>query len=466
MYDLEKEMKNFYYNEVVLPREETSNLRKKKKINLDRLKEGLKKYNEENSTDYKIAETIEQGSVAMSTVILNDKNDYDIDVAIVFDDTNIGKIGSIAIKNIIVDALKRKCTNFKKEPEAKTNCVRIEYVDNYHIDFAIYKRIKNEYDDGYKYEHAGSEWKSRDPRAINNWFKKEIGINGEKLRQSIRLIKTFCKSRESWNMPGGLIQTVLCDEKIQDYSRIDEMFYYTICEIRDRLKYNKEVYNPTDSSQSLLLVQEDNDKLENLSNRLNTYISKLNILFDSDCTKEQAKDAWHNFFNHDYWNTQLNESLRRLAITYNYYKNSYEYDDTEEFIENIYPTQSTTYFVEIDCNVTNQNRPFKYLSDMLKNNEKVEIGCSLEFYIKNTNAPNGYEVLWKVKNDDLSAEKHNCIRGQIFRSKEKVINYETSDFSGNHYVECYIIKNNTCIAKNHIDVHIKDKKSESHKFES
>ena len=103
MYDLEKEMKNFYYNEVVLPREETSNLRKKKKINLDRLKEGLKKYNEENSTDYKIAETIEQGSVAMSTVILNDKNDYDIDVAIVFDDTNIGKIGSIAIKNIIVD---------------------------------------------------------------------------------------------------------------------------------------------------------------------------------------------------------------------------------------------------------------------------------------------------------------------------------------------------------------------------
>ena len=65
-------------------------------------------------------------------------------------------------------------------------------------------------------------------------------------------------------MPGGLIQTVLCDEKIQDYPRIDEMFYHTICSIRDRLMYNKEVYNPTDSSQSLLLVQEDRDKLENL----------------------------------------------------------------------------------------------------------------------------------------------------------------------------------------------------------
>ena len=106
MYNLEKEMKKFYYNEVVLPQDETSNLREKKKINLDRLKEGLKEYNEENKTDYKIAETIEQGSVAMSTVIQNDKNDYDIDVAIVFDNTNIGEIGPIAIKIIIVNALK------------------------------------------------------------------------------------------------------------------------------------------------------------------------------------------------------------------------------------------------------------------------------------------------------------------------------------------------------------------------
>ena len=36
----------------------------------------------------KIVEKIEQGSVAMATVIQNDSNDYDIDVAIVFDEEN------------------------------------------------------------------------------------------------------------------------------------------------------------------------------------------------------------------------------------------------------------------------------------------------------------------------------------------------------------------------------------------
>lgn len=455
MYNLEKEMRKFYYNEVVLQKEETSNLREKKKLNIDRLKEGLKEYNNENNTNYKLAETIEQGSVAMSTVIQNDKNDYDIDVAIVFDDTNIGDIGSIAIKNVIVDALKRKCTNFKNEPAAKTNCVRIEYVDNYHIDFAIYRRTKNENNDSYTYEHAGSQWRPRDPRAINNWFKERILVNGENLRQAVRLCKTFCKSREYWKMPGGLIQTVLCDERIQDYSRMDEMFYYTICAIRDRLKYNKEVYNPTDSTQSLLLVQEDRDKLDNLYNRLDTYIAKLDILFDSDCTEKQAKDAWKEFFNHDYWNTNLNESVRNLSTTYNYAKNLYEFDDTEEWIENIYPIQSTMCFVEIDCKVVNRFGEIDYLSRILRNNEKVEIGCTLDFFIEKTNVIEPYNILWKVKNDGIYAEKSNCIRGQLFITKDKVINHETSDFAGNHYVECYIIKNGVCVAKDHIDVPIK-----------
>lgn len=454
MYNLEKEMKKFYYNEVVLPKDETTKLREKKKINIDRLKEGLKEYNKENNTEYKIAETIEQGSVAMSTVIQNDKKDYDIDIAIVFDNTNIGNIGSIAIKNVIVDALKRKGTNFKNEPEAKTNCVRIEYADNYHIDFAIYKRIKNEYDNSYTYEHAGSVWRTRNPRAINNWFKNRISINGEKLRQAIRLSKTFCKSRDSWSMPGGLIQTVLCDEKIQDYSRIDEIFYYTICEIRDRLRYNKEVYNPTDIRQSLLLVQEDRDKLDNLYNRLDTYIAKLDILFDSNCTEKKAKDAWKEFFNHDYWNTNLNESMRSLSNTYSYTKSLYEYDDTEEYIENMYPIQSTMCVVRIDCKVVDKSGRVNYLSKIISNNEKVEVGCKLDFFIE-TNAVEPYNILWKVKNDGILAEKNNCIRGQIFIAKDKVINHETSNFAGNHYVECYIIKNGICIARDHISVPIK-----------
>ena len=92
MFDLSKEFKKFYDEEVVLPLTEKNKLREKKKLNLERLESGLKEYNEEHNTTYELVEVREQGSVAMSTVTQNDSNNYDIDVAIVFAVDNISGI--------------------------------------------------------------------------------------------------------------------------------------------------------------------------------------------------------------------------------------------------------------------------------------------------------------------------------------------------------------------------------------
>ena len=40
------------------------------------------------------------------------------------------------------------------------------------------------------------------------------------------------------NMPGGLIQSVLCDEVFaSEYDRLDEIFYYTMINIKDPVSY-------------------------------------------------------------------------------------------------------------------------------------------------------------------------------------------------------------------------------------
>src|SRR5690625_5091671 len=140
MYNLENKFNSFYRKHVVLPQTEKSMLFERRNINIKRLKEGLKKYNKERGTDYKLAEeAVVQGSVAMSTVTQNEYNDYDIDVAIVFEKDNILE-GTTATKNIVVNALKKECSQFNVQPEAKTNCVRIVYAEGSHIDFAIYRR--------------------------------------------------------------------------------------------------------------------------------------------------------------------------------------------------------------------------------------------------------------------------------------------------------------------------------------
>ena len=283
MFDLSKEFNKFYTDHTILPQTIQTDLRDKKKLNIDRLKSGLNELNDENKTSYSVSDTKEQGSIAMSTVVQNDSKDYDIDVAIIFEEENIGTdTGTTTMKHAVANALKKKCTNFKKDPEALTNCVRIEYADGYHVDFAVYKKTS----DG-TYYHAGSGWQKRNPMAINDWFSKAVKDKGDKLRSVVRLSKMFCKSRSSWQMPGGLIQSVLCNECFVEYERLDECFYYTMKAILERLEESIEVYNPTDETKSLLLKQKDRDKMNNWKQRLSENLGKLDITFKSDCTKNK-----------------------------------------------------------------------------------------------------------------------------------------------------------------------------------
>ena len=129
MYDLSSKFNSFYTTHVVLPQSEQDNLHTKKNLNIQRLKDGLKEYNAENNTSYSIVETCVQGSVAMSTVVQNEDEDYDIDVAVVFDKSVLGDKGAQATRNLVANALKRKTKQFNTEPEVKTSCVRIKYAD-------------------------------------------------------------------------------------------------------------------------------------------------------------------------------------------------------------------------------------------------------------------------------------------------------------------------------------------------
>ena len=77
----------------------------------------------------------------------------------------------------------------------------------------------------------------------------------------------------------------------------------------------------------------------------------------------------------------------------------------------------------------------------------------LDFYIKETDCPKPYNIWWKVRNVGPEAIRRNMIRGNIMKSNSDH-HYEHTDFAGPHYVECYLIKNGVCVAKDRIDVPI------------
>ena len=452
MYDLSNKINTFYTSHVVLPQAEQDELYHKKDLNIQRLKDGLVEYNDEYNTSYSIVETCVQGSVATATVVQNEEKDYDIDVAIVFNKSDLGNKGAQAIRNMVANALKRKTQQFSGEPEVKTSCVRVKYAEGYHVDFAIYRREWNNSTQSYRYEHAGSDWTERELKGLTNWFKTQNNACNGKLRKVVRLSKMFCKSRDSWkNMPSGLLQTVVCDEKLKSYyDRTDELFYYTMKGVVERLESKTTVAAPVDNGRDLTSRKSDIEKMINWKNRLKSKLEDLDVLFKDDCTQEDALQAWYGFFNHDYWNQETSgssiDSMSRLQQSVR------SFADTEQFIEELFPVELHD-TVNISCIVSGNGWRPKPIKDFLSIMQRFlphnfEIRCSVAY----TSVSGSYDTYWKVKNVGPEAERRNQLRGQIVKRGEMIV--EHSNFFGNHYIECYIVKNGICVAKKRIEVPI------------
>ncbi len=454
MYDLSSKFNAFYNSCVVLSQSEQTALYHKKDLNVQRLKDGLREYNEENKTNYSVVEVCVQGSMAMSTIIQNDNNDYDIDVGIVFEEKDLGNKGPRATRNIVADALYRKTKQFSAAPEVKTSCVRIKYSDGYHVDFAVYRRHYDNLSESWIYEHAGADWTIRELRGINEWFVTKNDFYEGKLRKIVRLSKMFCKSRNAWkSMPSGLLQSIVCEEKLQsEYRRIDELFYYTMKEIVSRIESDTSVVAPVDNNRDLTPRESDRKKMINWKNRLKSKLEDLDVLFKDECTREDALQAWYGFFNNDFWNEQVTKSTDSYKISAENFRSVRSFTDTEQFIDDLYPV-NIHYRCKVSCYVSGNGWRHKPISEFLKMLKcylphNFEIRCRMEY----TDCPEPYRTLWKVKNVGPEAERRNQLRGQIVEKGKEIV--EHSNFYGNHYIECFIIKDENCVAKTRIDVPI------------
>jgi hypothetical protein len=78
----------------------------------------------------------------------------------------------------------------------------------------------------------------------------------------------------------------------------------------------------------------------------------------------------------------------------------------------------------------------------------------LTFWVAEIDVPLPYKICWKVKNVGPEAIDRNMIRGDIRMDGGSHQITERSSFQGNHYVECFAVKQNVCVARSRIVVPI------------
>lgn len=440
-------MKAFHDNEVKLSESESNKLRDLKNTNISRLVSGLLEINEEKDKSYILVDDIVQGSMAMSTVTQNDENDYDIDVAVIFDKDNI-PASALDCRKLVEDALSRKCTNFVIPPTAGKNAVRIQYQAGYHIDFAVYRRYKeNDEDQDFIFEHAGPSWSSRHPRGIRDYFNQQIrekspkeddaGVTVKKnqMRRIIRLCKMFSRSRSGWSLPGGIILTTLVDEcYVPNNERDDKSFYDTMVAIKNRIIISNNVNNPTDIYLSLTPKENHKKKVTRLKDYLEDKLSCLDALFESDCTVEKGKKEWKKFFNHDYW---VPEEISTSAVS-------------ETFAARAQYPQA--FRLDVRYELYNQNKSTKLTYITNRNGRLNPKKCSL-FFEAVHNVPAPYEIVWEVNNKGDEAHDINDLgHSTSYKYYEGNYHWEGTAYKGTHSMTVSIIKNSHVVVKRDIKV--------------
>jgi len=157
----------------------------------------------------------------------------------------------------------------------------------------------------------------------------------------------------------------------------------------------------------------------------------------------KAIEEWRKIFGKDF----PSQKTVKSALKENRY-----YSSSEQFIEDFNKVNfDNDYFVELNCYVTQDGWPTKLLKKMSFLRKQKQ----LEFFIESTNVPKPFSVKWKVRNFGEEALNHHDLRGQIYVDAGKHKKRERTKYYGTHYVECYIIKDNICVAYNYITVPIK-----------
>lgn len=308
--DCHSEMTNFHRDNVTLSNKQQGEMRTRRDAGRTRLENGL---NEAKKPQPK--EVRSQGSYQMRTMVQDD--DYDIDDGAYFASDDLKDDAGVALtpkaaRQRVCDALVWD-GRLKQEATVKRNCVRQVYAAGYHIDIPVYRivttRDKND-DPVEHYELAsGDEWTRSDARAVTRWFNGLVGelnagdSDGSQMRRVTKLSKKFAR-RVDWKnkTTSGISITKLVVDHFQfSADRDDKALRETWKAIDKKLQKSVEIDHPVLANK---LAQAGDEAVTFFRDCLSGALKTLEVLDKSDCSRKQAREAWDEVFDTDFFTKQ------------------------------------------------------------------------------------------------------------------------------------------------------------------
>lgn len=310
-----KEMRGYHVDEVNLSNDDQAEMRKRRDSGRARLRSGLTKASHPLPDEFS-----SQGSYAMRTMVQDNACDYDIDDGVYFDkedlkDSNGDYLGARDTRSRVRDALKDDRLAY--DAVVKTNCVRQQYPDGYHIDIPVYRTIYSKdiwNNELIEYELAsGDDWVKSDARRVTRWYNDAVGSelktgqsDTSQLRQITKLTKKMARSRVAWKKKttsGICISTLVVDHFVARPDRDDDALRDTWTAIKAQLAFSQRISHPVYADKNL--AEEGDECVVFFRDCLDDALETLKVLDEYDCSRKKAGDTWDKVFNTDYFSAHI-----------------------------------------------------------------------------------------------------------------------------------------------------------------
>jgi hypothetical protein len=305
---------------------------------------------------------------------------------------------------------------------------------NYHVELCpVFLNTDNSFT--YPDSNKGGKWKITNPKPEIDAIEILNTLTNGTLIRLCQMIRAW-KNKVGLKM-GGLLIDTLCynflKQEFETYKNINFDKYDQL--VRAFFGF----LTKTNEEQKFWFSPGSNQKVYKKKNFIPKAKRALRIIVENEEneTDSQWYKKWRKIFG------------RTFPCPQPILESSQNYTSKEEFITDFF-TIDITNDVKIDCLVTQNG----FREALLSKIPFLKVNKKLLFYIDKIDVQPPYEVKWKVKNQGKLAKERNHLRGQILDDSGKHERQESSNFAGAHYVECFIIKDNVCIARDRIDVPI------------
>lgn len=390
--------------------------------------------------------TIPQGSFAQRTIIRpqSDTGTFDADILVHLDPVPNWAPSEFVGK--LYTALGRSSI-YKDMRHRRTRCVYIDYADEFHVDLVPYVERDG---GGWITNNKTNQFEFTDPKGFTGWLKDQHRTTDGNLIKVIRLLK-FVRDTTWFGNPKSVILTTLVGERIAKtrklftpgcYADVPTTLKTVVDDLDDYVQQRSNLPPIIDPGGTGDRFDQRWDQQGYTLFRARCHSMRLKVdeAFDEDSV-DASVQAWRAIFGPTFRAPATTKSATRGAIVLS---EGRALPVTERFLDRDYgiPFVSTPHKVHMDGWVKRKDGFRHYWLSQERN--KVGKWRTIQFRIESCTVPEPYTVFWKVRNTGAEADQAGALRGEI--SMGGALREESTAYSGAHWVECYIVKDDRCVA--------------------